>query len=217
MVYVANVCMYKYSLIKQKKKGEWKNGIIDFPAFPYGSREAEDGISNDSLRIPGLGPMDSDESFSVWAISIKNPSNPKVTAKIKTGTKVGQMVEGFPAVGGSSPNSIVATDSYIFISNGNNDNITVLDATHQKIIRQISLCPDKRLKGLRGIIPFGLAVSPDGKRVYAAESGLNAIAVIDVDSLNVIGHIPTGWFPAKLKVTPDGSKLVIANAKGFGS
>ena len=216
-LYVANVGMYKYSLIKQKKNGEWKNGKIDFPAFPYGSKEAEDGISNDSLRIPGLGPMDSDESFSVWAISLRNPSKLQVTAKIKTGTKVGQMVEGFPAVGGSSPNSIVATDHYIFISNGNNDNITVLDAKRQKIIRQIYLSPDKRLNGLRGIIPFGLAASPDGKRVYAAESGLNAIAVIDVDLLNVAGHIPAGWFPAKLKVTPDGSKLIIANAKGFGS
>ena len=66
-------------------------------------------------------------------------------------------------------------------------------------------------------IPFGLAVSPDEKRVYVAESGINAVAVIDVPTLKVIGHIPTGWFPAKLKVSPDGKKLIIANAKGFGS
>ena len=215
-VYIANVGMYQYNLIKKKKNGQWNKGEIDFPAFAYGSKEAEDGILNDSIQIPGLGPMNSDESFSVWAIGLGKKGKTEIKAKIKTGTQVGQMVDGFPAVGGSSPNSIVATDRYVFISNGNNDNITVLDARRKKIIKQISLNPDDRLEHLRGIIPFGLAASPDGKRIYVAEAGLNAIGVIDVATLNVIGHIPAGWFPAKLKVTPDGSQLVIANAKGFG-
>ena len=216
-VYVANVGMYQYSLIKRKKKGEWKNSTIDFPAFSYSSKEAEEGFYSDSLQIPGLGPVNSDESFSVWAVSLKKNAKPKVTAKIKTGALVGQMVEDIPAVGGSSPNSIVATNRYIFISNGTNDNITVLDAHKKTIIKHIILCPDERVSKLRGIIPFGLDVSPDGKKVYVAESGLNAVAVIDVETLTVSGHIPTGWFPAKIKVLPGGKKLIVANAKGFGS
>ncbi|HOW32398.1 MAG TPA: YncE family protein, partial [Bacteroidales bacterium] len=216
-VFVANVGMYKYSLVKKKKQGEWKNGVLDYPAFAYGSEEAEKGIKNDTLDIPGLGSMDSDESFSVWTVDVQNPGRPKVTAKIKTGTRVGQMVEGIPAVGGSSPNSLVTDGRYVFCSNGNNDNISVIDARKKAVVKNISLCPDKRLQKLRGIIPFGLALSPDGKRLYVAESGLNAIGVIDTKTLQVIGHIPAGWFPAKLKVTADGRKLVVANAKGFGS
>ena len=216
-VYVANVGMYQYSLVKRKKKGEWKNSVIDFPAYSYNTKEAEEGISNDTLRVPGLGPINADESFSVWAISLQKNKQPKVIAKIKTGTLVGQMVEDFPAVGGSSPNSIAATNKYVFISNGSNDNITVLDARKKTIVKHIPLCPDERLSKLRGIIPFGLDVSPDGKKVYVTESGLNAIAVIDVETLSVTGHIPTGWFPAKIKVSPDGKKLVVANAKGYGS
>jgi len=216
-VYVANVGMYQYSLVKRKKKGEWKNGVIDFPAYSFGSKEAEEGIHNDSLQVPGLGPINADESFSVWAVSLQKNSKPKVTAKIKTGYLVGQMVEDFPAVGGSSPNSIVAGNKYVFISNGTNDNITVLDARKNKIVKHIRLCPDERLSKLRGIIPFGLDISPDGKKVYVTESGLNAVAVIDAESLTVTGHIPAGWFPAKIKVTPDGKKLIVANAKGYGS
>ncbi len=165
-VYVANVGMYQYSLVKRKKKGEWKNGTLDFPAFAYQSKEAENGTYNDSLQVPGLGNVNSDQSFSVWAISVNGGTKPEVTARIKTGNLVGQMVEGIPAVGGSSPNSIVASGSYVFISNGSNDNITVLDAANRSILKQISLCPDDRIRKLRGIIPFGLAVSPDGKRVY---------------------------------------------------
>jgi len=216
-VYVANVGMYQYSLIKRRNKGEWKNGVIDFPATAYGSKEAEEGINSDSLHIPGLGPLNADESFSVWVVSMKKNTKPVITAKIKTGTLVGQMVEDFPAVGGSSPNSIVATNRFVFISNGTNDNITVLDAIKKTIVKHIRLCPDERISKLRGIIPFGLDISPDGKKVYVCEAGLNAIAVIDVETLTVTGHIPTGWFPAKIKVTPDGKKLVIANAKGYGS
>jgi len=216
-VYVANVGMYQYSLVKRKSKGEWKNSTIDFPAFSYNTKDAEEGIMTDTLQVPGLGAVNADESFSVWAVSLKTNSKPKVTARIKTGNLVGQMVEDFPAVGGSSPNSIVASDRYVFVSNGTNDNITVLDARKNTIVTHIQLCIDQRLKKLRGVIPFGLDISPDGKKVYVAESGLNAIAVIDVESLTVTGHIPTGWFPAKVKVTPDGKKLVVANAKGFGS
>jgi hypothetical protein len=33
----------------------------------------------------------------------------------------------------------------------------------------------------------------------------------------LIGHIPVGWFPSKLRVSKDGKKLAVANAKGYGS
>ena len=85
------------------------------------------------------------------------------------------------------------------------------------MIHTIYLKPDSRIRQFRGVIPFGLALSPDRKRLYVAESGINAVAVIDVDKLNVLGHIPTGWFPAKVEVSRDGKHLIIANAKGFGS
>ncbi len=53
--------------------------------------------------------------------------------------------------------------------------------------------------------------------MYVAESGINAVGVIDVSDQKVLGHIPTGWFPSKIEVSNDGKKLIIANAKGFGS
>lgn len=216
-VYVANVGMYEYKYIKKRVNGKWERTSLEKPAFAYDSPEAEKGIKKKNLEIPGLGPVQSEEAFSVWAVNVKDPLSPSVFSKIKTGNMVGQLVEGIPAVGGSSPNSIVVAGNYVFISNGNNDNITVLDSENQKILTHIKLSPEARLSKFRGVIPFGLAVSPDEKRVYVAESGINAVAVIDVASLKVLGHIPTGWFPSKLKVSPDGKNLIISNAKGFGS
>ena len=85
------------------------------------------------------------------------------------------------------------------------------------VVNTLYLNPEPRLGSLRGLIPFGVAVSPDQKRLYVAEAGLNAVAVVDVPTLKVLGHIPTGWFPSKLKVSPDGQKLIVTNAKGYGS
>jgi hypothetical protein len=177
----------------------------------------KNGIVTDSMVIPGLGDPNSDKAFSVWAVSIEDISNPKLVAKIKTGNLVGQMVEGIPAVGGSSPNSLVATSDFLFASNGNNDNITVIDLKTDSVVKEIYLKPDNTLKHFRGIIPFGLAVSPDERQLFVAEAGINAVGVIDLPSFKVAGHIPAGWFPSKLKVTPDGRNLVVTNAKGYGS
>lgn len=216
-VYVANVGMFQYSKIGNiEEKSDYKKALA-FPAFAYNTDEMKNGISTDSLVIPGLGDPNSNKAFSVWAISLEDINKPVVTARIKTGNLVGQMVEGIPAVGGSSPNSLVATSDYIFASNGNNDNITVIDIHTDSIINEISLKPDEALKHFRGVIPFGLAVSPDEKHLFVAESGINAVGVIDLPSFKVAGHIPTGWFPSKLKITPDGRNIIVTNAKGYGS
>lgn len=216
-VYVANVGMYEYKGIPGLTDENIKEKGLKFPAFGYGTKEAEEGIKNDSMEVPGLGPQNAIESFSVFTIDISDKSSPKVIAKNKTGHLVGSLVDGVPAVGGSSPNSLAATDDYVFVSNGNNDNISVIDIKNDSIVDHIYLKPEKRLSSFRGVIPFGVDISPDQKRLYVAEAGINAVGVIDIPSLKVIGHIPTGWFPAKLKVSKDGKKLIVTSAKGYGS
>ncbi len=216
-IYVANVGMFQYNLINGISEENVGEKALKFPAFAYGSEEMITGIDNDSMSVPGLGELNAPEAFSVFTISLENREKPKVIAKTKTGHLVGSKVEGIPAVGGSSPNSLVATNKYVFVSNGTNDNVSVLSVERDTVVQTIYLKPDARIKQFRGVIPFGLALSPDNKRLYVAESGINAVAVIDVEKLEVLGHIPTGWFPSKVKVSNDGKKLIVANAKGFGS
>jgi YVTN family beta-propeller protein len=215
--YVANVGMFEYNYMKDSNEKGAKIKSIDYPAFAYGSKEMQTGIQNDTIAIIGLGELNAIEAFSIFAINIEDTLRPKVIAKIKTGNLVGALVEGIPAVGGSSPNSIVATDDYVLVSNGTNDNISVISIAKDTVIHTIPLKLDSRVKQFRGVIPFGLALSPDQKRLYVAESGINAVAVINVADQKVLGHIPTGWFPSKIEVSRDGKKLIIANAKGFGS
>lgn len=216
-VYVANVGVFAYQpLVEQEglSTEQLKAEGLRFPAFAYGSEEMREGIENDSISVPGLGDPNVDEAFSVWTI---DAATGDVTAKVKTGFLVGQEVEDFPAVGGASPNSLVATENVVFVSNGNNDCVSVIDVQQDTVVHTIFLQPDERLGNLRGIIPFGLALSPDNERLYVAEAGINAVGVIDVKKQEIVGHLPVGWFPSKIAVSPDGKQLMVANAKGYGS
>ena len=216
-LYVANVGMFEYAPIGGTDEADLASTAPSYPPFAYGTEEMRKGYQSGNLTVPGLGDPNAPESFSVWTIDLTAAGGPAVAAKIKTGNLVGQPVEGIPAVGGSSPNSLAVTSKYVFVSNGNNDNISVIDVAKDTVIHTIPLILDPRLRSFRGVIPFGLAVSPDEKRLYVAESGINAVGVIDVPTMRVVGHIPVGWFPSKLKVSPDGRTLVVANAKGYGS
>lgn len=214
-VFVANVGVFEYKPFTDLDLKNLKETAHKYPATKYNTKEMIEG--NAVKGVPALGDPNAPEAFSVWAFSTNLSAENKPKAMIKTGFLVGQMVEDFPAVGGSSPNSVVASNDYVFVSNGNNDCISVIDSKSNKVLKNIFLNPDPRLGKLRGIIPFGVTLSPDQKRLYVAEAGINAVAVIDVAKLEVVGHIPTAWFPSKLKVSNDGKKLIVANAKGYGS
>ena len=82
----------------------------------------------------------------------------------------------------------------------------------------------------RGSVLQAIALSPDGKRLYAASASLDAIAVFGVkESPKLTGHdivaqldiatppdfIPTEWYPSALAIV--GNDLLIATAKGEGS
>ncbi|MBS1682058.1 MAG: bifunctional YncE family protein/alkaline phosphatase family protein [Bacteroidetes bacterium] len=215
-LFVSNVGMFEYAYVKSLDRKRLKETALKFPAFGYQTKEMKEGIKNDSVEVAGLGDPNTSESFSIWSYQ-RNQNQLKLESKIKTGVLVGEMEKNISAVGGSSPNSIVATNDFIFVSNGNNDNISVIDAHEMKIVHTIDLQPDPRLGNKKGVIPFGLALSPDNKRLFVCEAGINALAVIDTKTFSVLGHIPTGWFPSRVSVTKDGKKLFVTNAKGFGS
>ncbi len=216
--YVANVGMFQYRMIEGITEKNVLEKARKYPVFAYGSEEMKEGYeTEDSLKVPGLGEMNSPEAFSVFTIDLEDLQMPEVIAKTKTGTLVGAMVEGIPAVGGASPNSLVATNDYVFVTNGTNDNISVISIEKDTVVSTIYFKPDPRIKQFRGVIPFGLALSPDQQKLFVACSGINAVAVVDVPKLEVLGYIPTDWFPSKLEVSRDGKKLIVANAKGKGS
>ncbi|MBX3180629.1 MAG: hypothetical protein KF886_25060 [Candidatus Hydrogenedentes bacterium] len=211
--YVANVGMFEYAYMKDEAGNPAK---LPFPPFGVPSKEAEEGVTVDGVIAPALGDPNDIRAMSVWTVALDG-ATPMVTAKHKTGHLVGEQLEDFPAVGGSSPNSMAATGDHVYVSNGSNDSITVINTATGEREPDIDLALDPRADKFRGMIPFGVALSPDQEILYVAEAGINAIGVIRLSDRKVLGHIPTAWFPSKLAVSPDGKRLYVACAKGIGS
>jgi YVTN family beta-propeller protein len=66
-----------------------------------------------------------------------------------------------------------------------------------------------------GSFPFGIAVTPDGSKVYVANSGDNTISIIDTATNTVVGSpIQVGTRPTGVAVTPDGKKVYVTNNGG---
>jgi len=60
-----------------------------------------------------------------------------------------------------------------------------LDRVSRRVMKRMPL----------GRAPSGILVVPDGSRAYVALTGENALAVLDLKTLDVVGHIPTGAGP----------------------
>ena len=121
-------------------------------------------------------------------------------------------------VGGVQPAAIAAVHGrpYAFIALANVDRIATLALGEQpRVVGGTEL----RLfdRGPYGTQPDALALSPDGRRLYVALAGIDAIAVLDTsDPLRPhrLGLIPTGWHPSALALSADGRTIFVLNAKG---
>src|SRR5262249_39832767 len=168
-------------------------------------------------RVPGLGAPNAPASFSVWGVDVADREAPRIVARIKTGLLVGAASDRGKATGGSAPNFLAIHGDALYVSDGNNDMVERIDLKTHRIAARTCIRPSPLAAALRGVGPSGMAVSPDGRRLYVAESGINAIAVLDARTLQVRGHIPTAWYPYRVAVSPDGRRLLCICFKGFGN
>ena len=111
---------------------------------------------------------------------------------------------------------------YVYVSNEDSRNITVIDARDDSVVTTIEV----------GTRPRGVKVSPDGRTVYVALSGSpkcppsmpdeecakqkvdpakDGVAVVDVASRRVVRTLPAGSDPEAFDVSPDGSRLFVSN------
>jgi YVTN family beta-propeller protein len=114
---------------------------------------------------------------------------------------------------GSQPNKVLLSSSQnrLYVANGNDDSISVIDTNNNRVIQTISLSrPGEKYKGAN---PNSLTLSPDGRTLYVTLGGENAIAVVDLQGGRVNGRIPTGWYPNSVSVSQDGQRLYVVNAK----
>lgn len=214
MAFVANVGMYEYPLVEGMNAANYNERMINWHPYGDGTKEAINGTIIDGKKIPGVGSSLAPEAMSVFTVDL---TTNKVTAKLKTGHQIGQMIEDAEVVGGASPNSIATGSKFAFVTNATNDNISVIDYKSGKIISTIPIKVDKRINQYRGLLPFGITLSKDEKTLYVALLGFNAVAVIDIASRQTKGLIPTGWGPARVLLSKDEKELYVISCRGLGA
>ncbi|MBC8138753.1 MAG: PD40 domain-containing protein, partial [Fibrella sp.] len=217
VVYVANIGMFEYSKVPTPTTGDFDKRGLTFPPYGFPSKEATEGVEFEGRKIPGLGDPNVPESFSVWGIDVSDPTAPKIVRRVKTGLAVGAPSDAGSTVGGSGPNFLLAHGTDLYISDNNNDLIERLDTVSGTITMRVKLNPSPLVSGLRGVAPAGMAITPDGSRLYVTEPGINALGVIDTKSGKLLGHIPTAWYPYRVALSPDGNKLLTVCFRGFGN
>jgi YVTN family beta-propeller protein len=202
-LYVANCGMFEYRALA----GAPDRGL-SFPPFGFPSAQAVRGVELGGIAVPGLGEPNAPAADSVAVVNVANPAAMKVEAFVRTGLDFGGAIHG-----ASGPSGILAAAGRVFVSNSNDDSISIIDPATNRVEAEIPI----RIPGLetlRGVIPLGLAWHEASGWLLVAEAGINAVGVIDVAQGRVIGHLPAAWFPTRVALA--GGTVFVTNARGHG-
>ncbi len=143
------------------------------------------------------------------------------------GRKLALLKNDDPVKPGSHPDALALSPDglTLYAALGNRDSVAAIDLGAQKFALKGFF--DTRLPGqsFYGAEPEALALNADGSRLYVANMGSDAVAVIDTHKLThatvakgmaePIGFIPTEWLP--MAVAYSGGKVYIATGKGTGT
>jgi YVTN family beta-propeller protein len=145
--------------------------------------------------------VSSERDALVSIVDVTDPTTPKALGDIATGSHPMAMI-------------LNPAQDRLYVANAGSDTISVVDTTTDKIVDTILVRP-AAARALPGATPTGVALSPDGKHLYASLGDMNAVAVMEVgkDHGKLKGYLPAGWYPSAIVVAPDG-KLFVSNAKG---
>jgi len=211
--YVTNIGMFEYRALPGAVQKQALATGLPFPAFGFPSEESRNGArretANGPVDVPGLGDPNVPESNSLAVVDVSNPAKPRLEALVRTGLPFGS-----GSFGGSSPSGVAVDGDSVFVSNGHNDSITVVDAGTSKIRATIDI-RIAGLESLRGVLPIGLSYYAPEHWLLVAEAGINAIGIVDTRQMRLLGHVPAGWFPTRTAVY--GTTVYAVNAKGRGT
>jgi len=76
------------------------------------------------------------------------------------------------------------------LANGGSDDVAVIDRGRNEVLGYIPV----------GKRPWGIAVTPDGRRLFTANGASDDVSVIDTEGRKVIATIPVGSRPWGLAV-----------------
>ncbi len=118
---------------------------------------------------------------------------------------------------GLAPSQVAlsADEKLLAVANAHSDSVSIVDTERLAVDEvKIPTFPEVPL----GSQPVAVAFTPDGKSLYVACGGNNAIAVLQRagGKWNVAGALPAAWFPSAIAADAEGG-LRVLNLKGTGN
>ncbi len=193
---------------------------------PYGLRI----IGNKAYITNWAGPVVTDLSLehagTPWGSAYTNP----VTGGTAKGslsiinTQTGALLNELPL--GLHPNAIAnsADNRYLYISNGNDDYISVIDVMNEKITDSINVGLFANVVTYYGSSPNALLTDSAGKTLYVTNGFDNAVCVVKLGAnasaqgtgrSTALGYIPTEAYPGGIALLSN--NLYVANIEAKGS
>lgn len=119
------------------------------------------------------------------------------------------MVRGLAVIAGLVLSTVsfsaMAAQLRVIQTNFAGDSIHIIDPATNKVVGKID--------GMEAT--HGIAVAPDGSRIYISEEGFNTLTVIDGKTLQVTKKIQLSGNPNLVDITPDGRYLYVAIALAY--
>ena len=189
------------------RSAESPSNIDDAARLPTGARLDPAGRSVDVGSMPLAMTLSPDGRHVLLLLNGWGEQGVQVLDRA-TGTVVQTVPQTAAFIGlAFSPRA-----SVLFVSGGNQDVVYGYDWRDGRATLRDSVIlarkPDPRRSGTR--YPAGLAVSPDGTRLYVAENLADSLAVIDLATGHVIERHATERYPYGVAVTPNGDVFVSA-------
>ncbi|MBL7645776.1 MAG: bifunctional YncE family protein/alkaline phosphatase family protein [Candidatus Hydrogenedentes bacterium] len=182
-------------------------------------------VAIDERGIANTGSITVIQLQQVAAVKVKDGTSAEVVAEMDTHVTPMNEARGwtsFDVPVGLHPSGMALSPDggKLYVANANSDTISVLNAA--AVTPESLAVADTWIAKPKATLPFGsapnaLAVSADGKTLYAALGGNNCIAVMSTKDGAVQGLIPTGWYPGALAFDAASNQLYVANTKGVGS
>src|ERR1700733_1751114 len=114
---------------------------------------------------------------------------------------------------GRHPSALAVKGTRLYVTLAGSDRVAVVDTKLRKVARYLhDAAPGAPSEGST---PNAVAFSPDGKRLFVAEADNNAVAVFDVATGNLLGRVPTDWYPTA--IAGIGDELLVLSGKGHGT
>jgi YVTN family beta-propeller protein len=219
-LYVVNTGLFEYATVPGADSKDPLGTGLHFPPFGYPSKAAREGTIAEGKKIAGLGDENSLRGSSLWTYDVRDRERPAITAKLRLGDRISEAPGA--TVGGAAPSGVAADADAVYVSLAHEDAVARISPDGQQVLAQTALSPltgarfvDAKGRPLLGVIASGLAVR--NGRVYVAESGIDAVGVLDSATMRVVEQIPVGWNPSAVALSPDGKTLYVVNTKGKGA